>query len=36
MVDDYTSLLKVDKVNTLDKTIHVSPGNYLERVFGKL
>ena len=31
MVDEYTSLLKVDKVNTLDKAIHVSPGNYLER-----
>lgn len=35
MVSDYTSLLKVDKVNTLDKTIQVSPGNYLEKVFGK-
>lgn len=34
MVDDYTSLLKVDKVNTLDKKIHVSAGNYLEQVFG--
>ncbi len=34
MVDDYTSLLKVDQVNTLDKTISVSPGNYLEKVFG--
>ena len=33
MVDEYTSLLKVDKVNTLDKAIHVSPGNYLEKVF---
>ena len=35
MVEDYTSLLKVDSVNTIDKTIHVSPGNYLEKVFGK-
>ena len=35
MVEDYTSLLKVDIVNTIDKTIHVSPGNYLEKVFGK-
>ncbi|MFT8459725.1 MAG: pur operon repressor [Liquorilactobacillus ghanensis] len=35
MVDDYTSLLKVDQVNTLNKTIHVSAGNYLEKVFGK-
>ena len=35
MVEDYTSLLKVDSVNTMDKTIHVSPGNYLEKVFGK-
>ena len=35
MVKDYTSLLKVDSVNTIDKTIHVSPGNYLEKVFGK-
>jgi purine operon repressor len=34
MVSDYTSLLKVDQVNTIDKTIHVSPGNYLEKVFG--
>ncbi|KRM00069.1 pur operon repressor [Liquorilactobacillus satsumensis] len=34
MIDDYTSLLKVDKVNTLDKTIEVSAGNYLERVYG--
>ena len=33
MVEDYTSLLKVDSVNTIDKTIHVSPGNYLEKVF---
>ena len=35
MVEDYTSLLKVDSVNTIDKTIHVSPGNYLEKVFVK-
>ena len=35
MVVDYTSLLKVACVNTIDKTIHVSPGNYLEKVFGK-
>lgn len=35
MVEDYTSLLKVDSVDTIDKTIHVSPGNYLEKVFGK-
>ena len=35
MVEDYTSLLKVDSVNTIDKTIHVSQGNYLEKVFGK-
>lgn len=35
MVEDYTSLLKVDSVNTINKTIHVSPGNYLEKVFGK-
>lgn len=35
MFEDYTSLLKVDSVNTIDKTIHVSPGNYLEKVFGK-
>ena len=35
MVEDYTSLLKVDSVNTIDKTIHVSPGNYLEKVVGK-
>lgn len=35
MVEDYTSLLKVDSVNTIDKTIHVSSGNYLEKVFGK-
>ena len=35
MVEDYTSLLKVDSVNTIDKTIHVSPGNYLEKVFCK-
>ena len=35
MVEDYTSILKVDSVNTNDKTIHVSPGNYLEQVFGK-
>ena len=35
MVEDYTSLLKVDSVNTIDKTIHVSTGNYLEKVFGK-
>ena len=35
MVEDYTSLLKIDSVNTIDKTIHVSPGNYLEKVFGK-
>lgn len=35
MVEDYTSLLKVDSVNTIDKTIHVSPGNYLEKVFSK-
>lgn len=35
MVEDYTSLLKVDSVNTIDKTIHISPGNYLEKVFGK-
>ncbi|WP_195452292.1 pur operon repressor [Ligilactobacillus salivarius] len=35
MVEDYTSLLKVDSVNTIDKTIHVSPGNYLEKVFDK-
>ena len=35
MVEDYTSLLKVDSDNTIDKTIHVSPGNYLEKVFGK-
>ena len=35
MVEDYTSLLKVDSVNTIHQTIHVSPGNYLEKVFGK-
>ena len=34
MVDEYTSLLKVDKVNTLEKTIEVSAGNYLQKVFG--
>ncbi|GBG94356.1 purine operon repressor [Ligilactobacillus salitolerans] len=34
MVDDYTSLLRVDQVNSQDKTIHVSAGTYLDRVFG--
>lgn len=35
MVEEYTSLLKVDEVNTVNKTIHVSPGSYLKKVFGK-
>lgn len=35
LIEDYTSLLKVDNVNTLNKTIHVSAGNYLAKVFGK-
>lgn len=35
LVDDYTSLLNVDNVNTETKTIHVSSGNYLEKVFKK-
>ena len=35
LVDDYTSLLNVDNVNELNQTIHVSSGNYLEKVFGK-
>lgn len=35
LVDDYTSLLKVDNVNTAAKTIHVGAGNYIEKVFGK-
>jgi len=35
MVEDYTSLLRVDQINSEDKTIHVDPGNYLEKVFDK-
>lgn len=34
LVDDYTSLLRVDEVNSEDKTIHVNAGNYLAKVFG--
>ncbi|KRN27903.1 purine operon repressor [Lactobacillus selangorensis] len=30
LVEDYTSLLKVDQINTLDKTLHVTTGNYFE------
>ncbi|MHC9537198.1 pur operon repressor [Dellaglioa sp. BT-FLS60] len=35
IVDDYSSLLKVDKINHTDKTIHVSEGNYLSKTFKK-
>ena len=35
VIDDYTSLLKVDEINTDANMIHVSSGNYLEKVFGR-
>ena len=31
MVDDYTSILKVDKVDIENKTLSVSYGNYLTK-----
>lgn len=31
-VTDYTSLLKVDKVNTQDRTIEVIPGNFIDKL----
>lgn len=34
VIDDYTALLAVDEVNSRDESIHVRPGNYLQRAFG--